>query len=208
MSGDSDLIVLRCLSGVLLSAAAALLIVRYSVRQLPALQGSTTRTRCAGVSDPCVCTTVSFGLVLKGRLLLLLQLGSGVRLVRGWCTSKSAAKSVTVGGAGCADTLSGELLGWMLVGPGARTNLTTAPTVTSFFHAEQLLLHPQTRSCWGSHQRQQSLTPYKAPRCSSLVRGPRSAAAGGPSDPAQRTHIVPQGRKGLDADAAGPHRVP
>ena len=61
-----------------LSAAAALLIVRYSVRQLPALHGSTARTRCDSVSDPCVCR-VSFGWALKGRSLL--QLGSAVHAV-------------------------------------------------------------------------------------------------------------------------------
>ena len=84
-----------------------------------------------------------------------------------------------------------KLLGMMLVGPGGKTNHTT---VTSFFHAEQLLLHPQTRSCWGSHQRQQSLTPYKAPRCSSLVRGPRGAAAGSPA--AKGTQRAPRGHQG------------
>ena len=186
-----------------LSAAAALLIVRYSVRQLPALHGSTTRTRCDGVSDPCVCA-VSFGLALKGRLQQQ-QLGSGVRLVRGRAPRILVPSQSLLAVQGRHLERVYKLLGMMLVGPGGKTNHTT---VTSFFHAEQLLFHPQTRSCWCSHQRQQSLTPYKAPRCRSLVRGPRGAAAGGPSDPAQRTHIVPQGRKGLDADAAGPHRAP
>ena len=37
--------------------------VRYSARQLPALHGSPTRTRCDCVSNPCVCT-VSFDWLL------------------------------------------------------------------------------------------------------------------------------------------------
>ena len=61
-----------------------------------------------------------------------------------------------------------------------------------------------------SHQRQQLLTLYKAPRCCTLVREPRGAAAGGPSAPS------PTDAKGsartpgalTDAVAAGPRRAP
>ena len=47
-----------------------------------------------------------------------------------------------------------------------------------------LFQHPPTPHSYchrRSHQRQ--LTPYKAPRCCTLVREPRGAAAGGPSAP-------------------------
>ena len=62
--------------------------------------------------------------------------------------------------------------------------------------AVTLLQHPPTPCpcCGRSHQRQQSLTPCKPPRCSSLVRGPRGAAAGRP--PAKGTQRAPRGHEG------------
>ena len=48
-----------------------------------------------------------------------------------------------------------------------------------------ILRHPRSLR-YSSHQRQQSLTPCKPPRCSSLVRDPRGAAAGGPSAPSSK----------------------
>ena len=170
-----------------LSAAAALLMLRYSVRQLLALHGSTTRTRCDSVSDPCVCTTVSFGLVLKGRLLQQQQLGSGVRLVRGWCTSKSAG-----GCAGCWSVWEGRLttrqLPLFFMPSSYSSILSPAPTG-----------QPSAPAVPDSVQGPEVPQPgTRPPRCSSRR----------PFRPSPKTHIVPQGRKGLDAHAAGPHRAP